>query len=209
MKVILNQTVPKVGKEGQVVNVADGFARNYLFPRGLAIYAEKNQMKAHDRRMEKVVAKEAGTTSAAEQLKEKLDGQSIRIEGKVGKETGKLFGAVTSQNIADAVKDQLKIAIEKRNVALIEPIKRLGHHRVHLDLHRQVDAFITVTVFDPSLPDETEVPVVHESIIEEETQVADHADGQHKESAKAKHEARAKKHGSDSSDEPEAEAVEA
>ena len=210
MKVILNQTVPKVGKEGQVVNVADGFARNYLFPRGLAIYAEKNQMKAHDRRMEKVVAKEAGTSSAAEQLKEKLDGQSIRIEGKVGKETGKLFGAVTSQNIADAVKDQLKIGIEKRNVALIEPIKRLGHHKVHIDLHRQVDAFITVTVFDPSLPDETEVPVVHESIIEEETQAAA-ADGQHKESAKAKHEARAKKHGGEASEteEPEAEAVEA
>ena len=64
MKVILNQTVPKVGKEGQVVNVADGYARNYLFPRGLAIYAERNQIKAHDRRMEKVVAKEAGTSSA-------------------------------------------------------------------------------------------------------------------------------------------------
>ena len=194
MKVILNQTVPKVGKEGQVVNVADGFARNYLFPRGLAIYADRSQMKAHDRRMERVVAKEAGTTASAEQLKEKLDGQAIRIEGKVGKETGKLFGAVTSQNIADAVKDQLKISIEKRNVALIEPIKRLGHHKVHLDLHRQVDAFITVTVFDPSLPDETHVPVVSESIIEEETQVGAVTDSEHKESAKAKHEARAKKH---------------
>jgi large subunit ribosomal protein L9 len=167
MKVILNQTVPKVGKEGQVVNVADGFARNYLFPRGLAVYADRSQLKAHDRRMERLVAKEAGTVSSAEQLKEKLDGKSVRIEGKVGKDTGKLFGAITSQNIVDAVKEQLKVSIDKRNVALIEPIKRLGHHQVHLDLHRQVDAFIDVTVFDPSMPEETEAEVLSESIIEE------------------------------------------
>jgi large subunit ribosomal protein L9 len=156
MKVILNQTVPKVGKEGQVVNVADGFARNYLFPRKLAIYADKNQVKSLERRMERVAVKEAGTVSGAEGLKEKLDGQTVRIEGKVGKDTGKLFGAVTSQDIVDAIKDQLKTTVEKKQVALIEPIKRLGKHQVHLDLHRQVDAYVTVVVFDPSVPEETE-----------------------------------------------------
>lgn len=158
MKVILNQTVPKVGKEGQVVTVADGFARNYLFPRKLAIYAEKNQVKALERRMERVAAKDAGTVNAAESVKELLHGQTVKIEGKVGKETGKLFGAVTSLDIVDAVKTQLNQTIDKKNVALIEPIKRLGKHEVHLDLHRQVDAFITVHVFDPSIPEEEETP---------------------------------------------------
>jgi len=158
MKVILNQTVPKVGKEGQVVTVADGFARNYLFPRKLATYAEKNQVKALERRMERIAAKDAGTVNAAESLKELLHGQTVKIEGKVGKETGKLFGAVTSLDIVDAVKTQLNQAIDKKNVALIEPIKRLGKHEVHLDLHRQVDAFITVHVFDPSIPEEEEKP---------------------------------------------------
>lgn len=154
MKVILNQTVPKVGKAGQVVNVADGYARNYLFPRKLAIYADKNQLKAHDRRMERIVAKEADTVAAAEALRDKLDGLTVRIEGKVGKETGKLFGAITSQDIVDALKEQHKQTIDKKNVALLEPIKRLGSHRIHIDLHRQVDAFVTVEVFDPTMPAE-------------------------------------------------------
>jgi len=163
MKVILNQTVPKVGKEGQVVTVADGFARNFLFPRGLAIYADKNQVKALERRMERVAVKEAGTVSSAEGLKEKLDGQTVRIEGKVGKDTGKLFGAITSQDVVDAIKSQLGITVEKKNVALIEPIKRLGKHEVHLDLHRQVDAVVHVVVFDPAMPQEDETAATEES----------------------------------------------
>lgn len=175
MKVILNQTVPKVGKEGQVVNVADGFARNYLFPRNLAVYADKNQVKALERRMERVAVKEAGTVSSAEDLKGRLDGQSVRIEGKVGKETGKLFGAVTSQDIVDAIKDQLKTAIEKKQVALIEPIKRLGKHQVHLDLHRQVDAHITVVVFDPTIPEESEEAPEAEAAAEAPAEVAPEA----------------------------------
>lgn len=173
MKVILNQTVPKVGKEGQVVTVADGFARNYLFPRGLAIYADKAQVKALERRMERVAVKEAGTVNSAEGLKEKLDGQSVRIEGKVGKETGKLFGAVTSQDVADAIKEQLGIAVDKRNVALIEPIKRLGTHDVHLDLHRQVDAIVHVVVFDPSIPVEQPEPEAETAEATEEQPAAE------------------------------------
>lgn len=171
MKVILNQTVPKVGKEGQVVTVADGFARNYLFPRKLAIYADKNQVKALERRMERVAAKDAQTVTSAEGLKEKLDGQSVRIEGKVGKETGKLFGAITSQDIVDAVKAQLGQTIDKKNVALIEPIKRLGKHQIHIDLHRQVDAFIDVVVFDPSVPEEAEVAPAEEAAAPESESV--------------------------------------
>lgn len=159
MKVILNKTVPKVGKEGQVVTVADGFARNYLFPKGLAIVAEKKQIAALAKRAARVDAKLADTKAAAETVKEKLHGLTVKIEGKVGKDAGKLFGAVTSQDVADAIKGQLGVDIDKKHIALIEPIKRLGNYPVEVDLHRDVDAVVTVNVFDPNAPVEA-APVV-------------------------------------------------
>jgi large subunit ribosomal protein L9 len=154
MKVILKQSVPKVGKENQVVTVADGYARNFLFPRGLAIVADKNQIKALDIRKQRMAAKVAETTAAAQALKEKLDGQTVKIEGKVGRDAGKLFGAITAQDVADAVASQLGTTLEKRQVALHQPIKRLGHFPVMLDLHPEVDANIDVHVFDPNAPEE-------------------------------------------------------
>jgi len=150
MKVILKQTVPKVGKEGTVVAVADGFARNYLFPRGLAIVADKNQLKALEVRNVRLSAKFADAKSSAEVLKEQINGKTVRIPGQVGKDQGKLFGAITSQNVADAIRKQLGVEVDKRNVALIEPIKRLGDHTVEVDLHREVDAKLIVQVFDPA-----------------------------------------------------------
>jgi len=150
MKVILNQTVPKVGKEGTVVTVADGFARNYLFPRGFAILAQKKQIGALDKRNARIAERTAGHKAAAEALREKLHGQTVRIEGKVGKDSTKLFGAITSQDVVDTIKSQLKVEVEKKQVALIEPIKRLGTHEVELDLHREVDARIHVEVYDPN-----------------------------------------------------------
>jgi large subunit ribosomal protein L9 len=162
MKVILKQTVPKVGKEGTVVTVADGYARNYLFPRGLAILADKNQLVALERRQAKVADKSAGLKTAAEELKAELDGKTVRLEGKVGKDSGKLFGAITSQDVIDAIKSQLGKTIDKKQVALIEPIKRLGVHSVELDLHPQVDAHVNVEVYDPNVvvaaPKEEEKP---------------------------------------------------
>lgn len=149
MKVILNTTVPKVGKEGQIVTVADGYARNYLFPRGLAIVAEKNQVIALERRQARMAAKIAEGHSSAEAAKGDLDGKTIRIPAKVGKDSTKLFGAVTSQDIADAIKTQLGKDLDRKKIALIEPIKRLGSHQIHIDLHRDVDAFVTLEVFDP------------------------------------------------------------
>jgi large subunit ribosomal protein L9 len=155
MKVILNQTVPKVGKQGTVVTVADGFARNYLFPRGLAIVAEKKQVAALERRNAAVAAKTAGQKSDAETQAERLDGKTIRIEGKVG-QGRRLFGAVTAQDIADAIQAQLGEAIDRKKIALIEPIKQLGRHDIELDLHREVHAVVHLVVFDPNAPEEEE-----------------------------------------------------
>lgn len=150
MKIILNQTVPKLGKQGSVVTVADGYARNFLFPRKLAILADKNQLKALEIRNARVAAKTAGVKAAAEALREQLHGKSVKIMGQVGQ--GKLFGAITSQNVADAIKSQLGLDVEKRMIAMVEPIKSLGSHRVEIDLHQSVDAIVTVDVVDPNAP---------------------------------------------------------
>ena|ERR1044072_2896195 len=167
MKVILNQTVPKVGKEGSVVTVADGFARNYLFPRGLAILADKKQVEALGKRNARIAERTAGQKTAAEGLRDKVNGQTVRIEGKVGSGTSKLFGAITSQDVADAIASQLGITVEKKQIALIEPIKRLGKHSVELDFHREVDARVTVDVFDPAAPvEEAEAPAAEEGELE-------------------------------------------
>lgn len=162
MKVILNSAVPKVGKEGQVVTVANGFARNFLFPRGLAIVADKNQLKALEKRNARMAAKVAETSAAAQALGEKLNGQTVKIEGKVGKDAGKLFGAITSQDVADAIKSQLGADVDRKKIALVQPIKRLGVHPVMLDLHPDVDASVNVHVFDPNAPVEA-APVVEEA----------------------------------------------
>jgi large subunit ribosomal protein L9 len=152
MKVILKQAVPKVGKEGTVVNVADGFARNYLFPRGLAIVAEKKQIAALEKRNERVAAKTAGAKTQAEALRDRIQGATIRIPGQVGADKLRLFGAVTAQDVHDAIVKQLQADIDRKKIALIEPIKRLGIYTVELDLHRDVDAKINVEVYDPTVP---------------------------------------------------------
>ena len=154
MKVILNQAVPKLGKEGQVVTVADGFARNFLFPRGLATFADKGQLSALEKKQTRMAAKHAETLSSAEKVKETVDGKTVNIQAKVGKDAGRLFGAITAQDVADAVKSQLGLEIDRKKVGLVQPIKRLGTYAVELDLHHSVDAIVNVNVFDPDAPAE-------------------------------------------------------
>lgn len=149
MKVILTQTVPKVGKEGHVVNVADGFARNYLFPRKMAVYADKSQMQVLERRKVKLDARDAETLAEAQAMHDKLHGQAIRIEGKVAGENTRLFGAVTTQDIADAMAAQLGVTVDRKQVGLIAPIKQLGKYSIDVDLHRQLETHVALEVFNP------------------------------------------------------------
>lgn len=152
MKVILKQSIPKVGKEGQVVTVANGYARNFLFPRGLAVVADKGQLRAHEARRSRVESKLEETKSEASSLKEKIDGVELRIEGRVAREGTKLFGAITAQDVADALKAATGITLEKKQVLVVDPIKRLGEFPIQIDLHRDVDATVKVVVFDPAAP---------------------------------------------------------
>ena len=167
MKVILKQSVPKVGKEGTVVNVADGFARNYLFPRGLAIVAEKKQIEALARQNLRIADRLAIAKKAAEADKARIQGATVKIAGQVGQE-GRLFGAVTAQDIVDAIKDQLGLTLERKQIGIVQAIKRLGTFPIDLDLHREVDAVITLVVFDPAAPVAAPAPVVEDEESEDE-----------------------------------------
>ena len=148
MKVLLKQPVPKVGKEGQVVKVKNGFARNFLFPRGMATVADKAQLKVLEARNKKLEAQLADTKEAADAVAEKLNGGEVRIEVKSGIGE-RLYGAVTSQDLADAIKEQLGVEIEKRAVGILQPIKQLGSFSIEIDLHRQVDCKIVANIIDP------------------------------------------------------------
>lgn len=147
MKIILLKDVKKHGKKGDIVNVSDGYARNYLIPQGLGIEATKSsenelklKKKAEDKRKQEEL-------NLADQLKEKIEEKVVIINVKAG-EGGKLFGSVTSKEIALEVKKQLKINLDKKKIQLEEPIKTLGSQSVQIKLHPKVTAQLTVKVLE-------------------------------------------------------------
>ncbi|MBA3725925.1 MAG: 50S ribosomal protein L9 [Armatimonadetes bacterium] len=146
MKIILNQTIAKLGKEGQVVKVADGFARNFLFPKKLARVADKTSLDRLEREQQKAAAETEKTRGNAEKLAAKIDGQTVRVIGSTAKGATKLFGAITSSDVAEAIKSTTGVEVDKRTVALLHPIKRLGVYNILVDLHRDVDAHIHLEV---------------------------------------------------------------
>ncbi len=164
MKVILNQIVPKVGQAGEVVTVADGYARNFLFPRGLAVVADRRQVAALEKKRAHTAERAEGLRAGAQATAARLDGGTIRIEGKLGADGTRLFGAITSARIAEAVESAFGIKLDTRQIGLVEPIKRLGTYPVELSLLAGVAAHLTVVVFDPAAPveeeDEAEIAAV-------------------------------------------------
>jgi large subunit ribosomal protein L9 len=146
MKVILEQTVQKLGKAGQVVSVADGFARNFLFPKGLARVADKAGIARLEREGEKAAAELEKTKDSALKTAEKIGGKTIRLTGQTAKGATKLFGAITTADIADALKAETGVELDRKSIALLHPIKRLGVYDVMVDLHRDADATIRVEV---------------------------------------------------------------
>ena len=146
MKVILTRDVATVGKQGDVVNVADGYARNYLFPRNLAAKADKGALKALDARVALEKHKGEKHLTTAQSVAEKLHNSTIVIEGKAAKGSTKLYGAITHQDVADAIHDQLKMEVDKRRIMLESPIKSLGTYQVPIRMHSQVAADVRLVV---------------------------------------------------------------
>lgn len=145
MKVILQRDIPKVGRHGEVVNVADGYARNYLFPRQLAVSASGGALKAHQSRVDRDKEKTARLLDDAQGHAEKMQDLTLTIIGKVGAGT-KLYGAITAQDIADAILREKGVAVDKRRVGLVDPIKTLGSYNVPVRLHSDVSVPVTVDV---------------------------------------------------------------
>lgn len=145
MKIILTQTVKSLGKERDVVNVSDGYARNFLFPKGLAIEATPQNLASLKATKEKEDVRSEEELKEAQKIAEKLDGKVVKILAKAG-EAGKLFGSVTSAEVSSEIEKQLKIRVDKKKLTLSEPIKALGQHNVTLKLHPNVTATLVVHV---------------------------------------------------------------
>ena len=144
MKVILNKTVDGLGGEGDVVAVKDGFARNYLFPRGIAKNATKKNILVIQKEIENRQVREAKTRENLGALTKQLNKLSLKFDLKAG-EDERLFGSVTSQMISDALIEK-GYTVDKKEIEIPEPIKHVGKYFVHVKLGSELDAKIKVKV---------------------------------------------------------------
>lgn len=145
MRVLLRSEVPNLGKRGDICEVADGYARNYLLPKGYAITAnERLSAQAVAMRRARDI-KDAHDRQVAETIARSLVQQVIRLPMRAGPE-GKLFGSVTTANISDAISQQAGVEIDRHKLHLAEPIKNLGTHEVPARLHPEVEFPVTVDV---------------------------------------------------------------
>lgn len=145
MKVILQKDVKNIGKKGDVVEVAEGYGRNYLLPRGLAVEASAGNLRQVAQQREAESNRAQRELKDAENLGAKIKAKDVQVAARVG-EGGRLFGSVTTQEIADQLRRQFSVEIDKRKIDLKEPIKSLGAHSVVVKVHPQVHVPITVKV---------------------------------------------------------------
>ncbi len=164
MKVILLQELKGKGGEGDIVDVAPGFANNYLLPRKAAVLATSGNIKQLEQRKHNIAKREENRISSATSLKDALEGKVINVEVRVGEE-GQLFGSVTSQMIADAIKNALDLEVDKRRIELSKPIKTAGEHEVLISFYREIKTTVKLNVGAPVAVEE-----VIEEVVEETTE---------------------------------------
>lgn len=145
MKLLLRSDVSGVGKKGDIVDVADGYARNFLVPKGFAIKANAGAERQAESMRRARSVKDAADRADAEEIAKLLVPAVITVAARAGAE-GKLFGSVTTADIADAVSAQTGVALDRKVLALAEPIKTVGTHAVQAKLHPEVEFQITVEV---------------------------------------------------------------
>ena len=145
MKVMLTKDVANVGAAGEIKDVADGYGRNFLIPRKLAVVAGRG-VEAEARRIRDAASRrEAKERDEAQELAEQIGNKTVVVRLKVG-EGDKVFGAITNQDVATALRQQHQVEVDRHKIDLKEPIKALGEHQVPLRLHRDVTAPINVIV---------------------------------------------------------------
>jgi large subunit ribosomal protein L9 len=144
MKVILLADIKSVGKKGEVVNASDGYARNFLFPRKLAQEATESNLNVLNQKKEAERRKKLAEIEAAQKLADELKDKQVKIIAKSG-EHGRLFGAITSKDISDALKKQYNIDIDKKKIT-VDSIKQLGVYEAELKLYAEVSTKIKVAI---------------------------------------------------------------
>lgn len=145
MKVILNQDVKGTGKKGDLVNVSDGYARNFLFPRKLAVEASAQAMNEKNNKESAAAFRLAEEIAAAEAKKAQLEGKTLRIVGKAG-QSGKLFGSITPKEIVEVIKNQYGLTIDKKKITLKSEIKTFGTFSCEVKLYTGITAEMTIEV---------------------------------------------------------------
>jgi large subunit ribosomal protein L9 len=145
MKVLLEQDVKGTGKKGEIADVSDGYARNYLLPRKLAAPADAQAVNAASIQKSAAAHRKFQAGVAARDMAKQLEGIAVTVRAKVG-ENGHLFGAVTGKEIAAALKEQKQLEIDKKKIALTEPIRALGEYTVRVSLFENTFAAVKVVV---------------------------------------------------------------
>ncbi|MFV0440084.1 MAG: 50S ribosomal protein L9 [Lachnospirales bacterium] len=146
MKVILNADVKGVGKKGQIINANDGYAKNFLFPKNLAVEATSGNVHAQNKRDEKAELERQQILDEAKEVKKAIEDVEVKLYGKLG--SGKLFGSFTNKEIASELEKQHNIKVDKKKITLKSPIKNIGEFAAIVKLHPKVTADLTVKVFE-------------------------------------------------------------
>jgi large subunit ribosomal protein L9 len=145
MQVLLLRDVAQLGEAGDIRNVADGYARNYLLPRNLAVVAAPGAVKQAERKREAERSRQAKALSEAQALAQELDGVMVTFQARAG-EGERLYGSITNTHIAEALEEKTGHEVDRRKIVLEEPLKELGIHAVTIRLAPQAEAKVTVVI---------------------------------------------------------------
>jgi len=168
MKIVLRQDVPKVGDAGSVQTVSNGYARNFLIPKGLAVVATDGELKVAAHNLAVKERKVARQEDLLRSLSDKIDGQRLTFTAKAG-EQGRLYGSITASDVATALAAQVSEEIDRRRVVLDEPLRSIGEHTVTVHLVGRLRPQITV-VIEAEASEEDETPADSETAPDAETE---------------------------------------
>ena len=145
MEVLLLKDVEQLGEAGEIKRVANGYARNFLIPRGLAVIATPGAVKQVEVQLESEARRQAKELDEAQALAQALDGRTVTFQARAG-ESDRLYGSITNANIADALSEQVEQEVDRRKIEMDEPLKELGTHAVTIRLAAGAEAKVTVII---------------------------------------------------------------
>ena len=147
MKVILLQDIKGVGKKDEIINASDGYARNFLLPKKMAVEADKNNLNKLNVKKENKKQRKQNELENAKEIAEKMKTITLKIKAKSG-ENGKIFGGITSKEIAENLKEQYNINVDKKKISIQETIKMLGNYFVEIKLHEGITAKLAISIIN-------------------------------------------------------------